>query len=197
MEAGSQTMHLPNVKYVPKHHNYSAHSILGMDSPPSLFEYNSGNQKTRSTPAREMDLAPRPHTEMGTQAHSVHLHGTPNFLEPPSHPHAQRPIHALTDQGESLCYVIERGNGEYTRLIPADMLPPLPQVPAREPRQEGMIVLPVVRNEGQLKAFLRLKVLHFSLATDGKDSTDSLSRITSRPMKWAMKEYRYVEQTLP
>lgn len=39
-------------------------------------------------------------------------------------------------------YCLDRGNGQFTRLIPADMLPPLNEVPAREETRGGMIVLP-------------------------------------------------------
>lgn len=39
-------------------------------------------------------------------------------------------------------YYLDRGNGKLTRLIPADMLPPLHDVPAKEEARPGMIVLP-------------------------------------------------------
>lgn len=42
-------------------------------------------------------------------------------------------------------YCFERGNGQYTRLIPADMLPPLQNIQALQQGREGMIVLPVPR----------------------------------------------------
>jgi hypothetical protein len=40
-------------------------------------------------------------------------------------------------------YCYARGDGTYTRLIPADMLPPLKEVPAVECNLTGMIVLPM------------------------------------------------------
>lgn len=43
---------------------------------------------------------------------------------------------------EPYAYCLDRGNGEYTRLIPADMLPELESVPRRQRGAEGMAVLP-------------------------------------------------------
>ncbi|KAJ2901465.1 hypothetical protein MKZ38_001806 [Zalerion maritima] len=42
-------------------------------------------------------------------------------------------------------YCYDRGNGNYTRLIPADMLPPLRDIPAQVQGHGGMVVLPVPR----------------------------------------------------
>lgn len=39
-------------------------------------------------------------------------------------------------------YILDRGNGVYTRLIPADLLPPLNEVPPVEVVQGNSIVLP-------------------------------------------------------
>lgn len=39
-------------------------------------------------------------------------------------------------------YCFDRGNGQYTRLIPADMLPPLVDIPALQQGCLGMTVLP-------------------------------------------------------
>ncbi|OTA70653.1 hypothetical protein K449DRAFT_442344 [Hypoxylon sp. EC38] len=39
-------------------------------------------------------------------------------------------------------YCYDRGNGQYTRLIPADMLPPLKDIPALQQNCSGMIALP-------------------------------------------------------
>lgn len=39
-------------------------------------------------------------------------------------------------------YCLDRGNGEFTRLIPADLLPALNEVPARETIPHGMVILP-------------------------------------------------------
>ncbi|KAI1136135.1 hypothetical protein F5Y05DRAFT_420267 [Hypoxylon sp. FL0543] len=45
----------------------------------------------------------------------------------------------------SYAYCYDRGNGQYTRLIPADMLPPLKDIPALQQSCSGMIVLPQPR----------------------------------------------------
>ncbi|KAI1204672.1 uncharacterized protein F4807DRAFT_324298 [Annulohypoxylon truncatum] len=42
-------------------------------------------------------------------------------------------------------YCFDRGNGQYTRLVPADMLPPLKDVPALQQGCAGMMVLPLPR----------------------------------------------------
>ncbi|PNY26241.1 Uncharacterized protein TCAP_03829 [Tolypocladium capitatum] len=39
-------------------------------------------------------------------------------------------------------YCLDRGNGQFTRLIPADVLPPLNEIPATEANRVGMVVLP-------------------------------------------------------
>ncbi|KAI1416091.1 hypothetical protein F5Y13DRAFT_206109 [Hypoxylon sp. FL1857] len=45
----------------------------------------------------------------------------------------------------SYAYCYDRGNGQYTRLIPADMLPLLKDIPALQQNCSGMIVLPQPR----------------------------------------------------
>ncbi|KAI5927438.1 hypothetical protein F4810DRAFT_722608 [Camillea tinctor] len=45
----------------------------------------------------------------------------------------------------SYAYCYDRGNGQYTRLIPADMLPPLRDVPALQQNCTNMIILPQPR----------------------------------------------------
>ncbi|KAI1473973.1 hypothetical protein F4774DRAFT_430359 [Daldinia eschscholtzii] len=45
----------------------------------------------------------------------------------------------------SYAYCYDRGNGQYTRLIPADMLPALKDIPPVQPSSAGMLVLPVPR----------------------------------------------------
>ncbi|KAK5987265.1 hypothetical protein PT974_11389 [Cladobotryum mycophilum] len=46
---------------------------------------------------------------------------------------------------DGFAYYLDRGNGQLTRLIPADVLPPLNEIPAREPEALGMVVLPPLR----------------------------------------------------
>ncbi|KAK6951411.1 hypothetical protein Daesc_007946 [Daldinia eschscholtzii] len=45
----------------------------------------------------------------------------------------------------SYAYCYDRGNGQYTRLIPADMLPALKDIPPVQSSSAGMLVLPVPR----------------------------------------------------
>ncbi|KAK3327299.1 hypothetical protein B0T19DRAFT_400184 [Cercophora scortea] len=51
-------------------------------------------------------------------------------------------------QHEFYAYCFDRGNGRYTRLIPADMLPALRDVPAFEMSPENMMIVPVPRGVG-------------------------------------------------
>lgn len=49
-----------------------------------------------------------------------------------------------------MAYCFDRGNGQYTRLVPVDILPfSLRDIPARVSSDEGMIVLPVPRMVGR------------------------------------------------
>ncbi|KAI5859733.1 hypothetical protein GGS23DRAFT_614750 [Durotheca rogersii] len=45
----------------------------------------------------------------------------------------------------SYAYCYDRGNGQYTRLIPADMLPALKEIPALQQGCAGMVVVPLPR----------------------------------------------------
>lgn len=49
------------------------------------------------------------------------------------------------DTSGFFAYCLDRGNGNYTRLIPADMLPPLVGIPAVQHGAESMVVLPAPR----------------------------------------------------
>ncbi|KAI0528281.1 hypothetical protein F5B22DRAFT_653351 [Xylaria bambusicola] len=50
-----------------------------------------------------------------------------------------------THLDSSFAYCYDRGNGQYTRLIPADMLPPLQNIPAIQQGYAGMLVVPQPR----------------------------------------------------
>lgn len=50
-------------------------------------------------------------------------------------------------------YCVDRGNGEYTMLIPADMLPPLNEVPARQTQPHGMVILPSFGQQASARPF--------------------------------------------
>lgn len=68
-------------------------------------------------------------------------------------------------------YCLDRGNGQYTRLIPADMLPPLVDIPALQQGCMGMTVLPCPtglapngRSSNLERVFLQVK-LHTIMTT--------------------------------
>lgn len=72
---------------------------------------------------------------------------------------------------EIYAYCFDRGNGQYTRLIPADMLPPLQDIPALQQGCVGMKVLPVPRglapngrssNSERVALQVRLRVASFA-----------------------------------
>lgn len=50
-----------------------------------------------------------------------------------------------TGVSDGYAYYLHRGDGQVTRLIPADVLPSLNEIPPRELEQRGMIVLPLPR----------------------------------------------------
>lgn len=52
-------------------------------------------------------------------------------------------LDAQLDSSFAYCY--DRGNGQYTRLIPADILPPLQNIPAVQHGYAGMVVVPQPR----------------------------------------------------
>lgn len=43
-------------------------------------------------------------------------------------------------------YYLDRGDGQFTKLIPADLLPPMSGIPPREEEHDGMIILPSLQN---------------------------------------------------
>lgn len=63
------------------------------------------------------------------------------------------------DPSGAVSYCLDRGNGQFTRLIPADLLPPLSDIPPRETKAEGMYVLPSLALEPDfMKRPIRIKV---------------------------------------
>ncbi|KAI1102104.1 hypothetical protein F4804DRAFT_334623 [Jackrogersella minutella] len=58
---------------------------------------------------------------------------------------ATTPSAPETSLDGNYAYCFDRGNGQYTRLVPVDMLPPLRDVPALQQGSAGMIVLPMPR----------------------------------------------------
>ncbi|KKY32419.1 putative c-x8-c-x5-c-x3-h type zinc finger protein [Diaporthe ampelina] len=64
------------------------------------------------------------------------------------HPQTGKII-ADSDMDRAMCYCYDRGGGQYTRLVPVDLLPvELSNIPRRVDTDEGMIVLPVPRQPG-------------------------------------------------
>ncbi|PTB38995.1 hypothetical protein M441DRAFT_146008 [Trichoderma asperellum CBS 433.97] len=55
------------------------------------------------------------------------------------------PVSWPSSVNDGYAYYLNRGDGQVTRLIPADVLPSLNEIPPREPEQRGMIVLPLPR----------------------------------------------------
>ncbi|RYP40052.1 hypothetical protein DL766_000076 [Monosporascus sp. MC13-8B] len=55
------------------------------------------------------------------------------------------PVFSDAQLDASYAYCFDRGNGQFTRLVPADMLPPLRDVPAVQQGCAGMLVLPLPR----------------------------------------------------
>ncbi|KAI0012330.1 hypothetical protein F4779DRAFT_634270 [Xylariaceae sp. FL0662B] len=91
------------------------------------FDATSGHHLQQQGPLRNTTYAvPRleqhPHSSMA---------GYPNIA-----------IFSDAQLDSSYAYCYDRGNGQYTRLIPADMLPPLRDIPALQQGCSSMIVLP-------------------------------------------------------
>lgn len=87
---------------------------LSWRSAPASADYREGGTLTNSTWG--IDAAPS--TDFGRERARLDLEG----------------IYA---------YCFDRGDGRYTRLVPADMLPPLAGVPTIQHGSEGMMVLPL------------------------------------------------------
>lgn len=78
----------------------------------------------------------------------------------------QGKIIADADMDQAMSYCYDRGNGQYTRLVPVDMLPiELSNIPRRVNTDDGMIVLPVPRQR----------------ATNGQPANNQLETTVSNP----------------
>ncbi|PHH83128.1 hypothetical protein CDD82_3421 [Ophiocordyceps australis] len=84
---------------------------------------------------------------------------------PPPPPHVQG-----SGGLDGYAYYLDRGNGQMTRLIPADVLPPLNEIPAREMRSLGMVVLPQLQTKSPGGGHQRA-----TLKKQGDASTNSLA----------------------
>ncbi|OTB06963.1 hypothetical protein M426DRAFT_91707 [Hypoxylon sp. CI-4A] len=67
----------------------------------------------------------------------------PAYNNPGASPQAMAAAEMHLDASYAYCY--DRGNGQYTRLIPADMLPALKDIPKLQQGKQGMLVLPQPR----------------------------------------------------
>lgn len=58
-------------------------------------------------------------------------------------------IIADSDMDRAMCYCYDRGGGQFTRLVPVDMLPvDLKNIPRLVSNDDGMIILPIPRQPG-------------------------------------------------
>lgn len=81
------------------------------------------------------------------------------------------------DMELAMAYCFDRGNGQYTRLVPIDILPfSLRDLPARMSSHEGMIVLPVPR---MVDPDVQPGNVHLSPFVSGSNVTVSSAAITS------------------
>ncbi|KAI1113577.1 hypothetical protein F5Y14DRAFT_462350 [Nemania sp. NC0429] len=94
-----------------------------------------------------------PHPRVVDQHQHQHQHRQPQQgvgvgagVGATSHPNLGGPIFDVTQLEESFAYCYDRGNGQYTRLIPADMLPALRDIPALQQSCAGMVVVPQPRS---------------------------------------------------
>ncbi|KAI8175586.1 Chromatin remodeling factor mit1 [Colletotrichum sp. SAR 10_75] len=145
------------------------HRYPGEMPPASFRRYQPQHHHQQQAPMRHMlaNAAPAPRSidapnwrmgmNMTTATAQVHGHyHTPSLTSGPEYmamgaPNAEH--QPATDQGQDVgvdtsgfyAYCLDRGNGNYTRLVPADTLPPLVGIPAVQHGAEGMLVLPSPR----------------------------------------------------
>ncbi|KAJ9156515.1 hypothetical protein NKR23_g1316 [Pleurostoma richardsiae] len=99
--------------------------------------------------------------------------------------HNMADIHITDHQmDEVYSYCVAREDGQFTRLVPVDMLPRISGIPPRSPDADGMIVLPTPRKvapHGQpsYSQSLQLATMTPPASPVGGSSTDIQSRIDS------------------
>ncbi|KAF4925312.1 Chromatin remodeling factor mit1 [Colletotrichum viniferum] len=145
------------------------HRYPGEMPPTSFRRYQPQHHHQQQAPMRHMlaNAAPAPRSidapswrmgmNMTTATAQVHGHyHTPSLTSGPEYMALGAPTaehQPATDQGQDVgvdtsgfyAYCLDRGNGNYTRLVPADTLPPLVGIPAVQHGAEGMLVLPSPR----------------------------------------------------
>jgi hypothetical protein len=92
--------------------------------------------------------------------------------EPPSPAQSQISNPWITQAATKYAYYLDRGNGFVTRLIPADVLPALNEIPSQEFRGSGMDILPplhgsppngVARTDSNVTVKVQTPLFHLSL----------------------------------
>jgi hypothetical protein len=119
--------------------NWRAHTnedvLLSQPQPHARNMYNifdaTATQHLQPQPSVRNAPYPSPRVDHRIQPQHPSITSYPNFG-------------AVSDNqlDSSFAYCYDRGNGQYTRLIPADMLPPLQNIPALQQSCSGMVVLP-------------------------------------------------------
>lgn len=113
----------------------------------------SSNWRAGDESARGNDLTPF-EASLGQHARHGSNVRQPSYLVPMMDPYQQHSIAAYPSPPHnnsdmqleaSYAYCYDRGNGQYTRLVPVDMLPPLKDIPAVQQSCSGMVVLPQPR----------------------------------------------------
>lgn len=102
---------------------------------------------------------------------------------------------------DGYAYYLNRGDGQVTRLIPADVLPSLNEIPPRELEQRGMIVLPLPRGTrpsgaADMNYAVTVKVSKFQFVTRREEEEEaetlSLRHLHATPLDGHRKSSRYV-----
>ncbi|KAI1308537.1 hypothetical protein F5Y03DRAFT_404858 [Xylaria venustula] len=135
----------PNIAAPPSHHrsltsaNWRTSAADDVTVPQPRLMYNPfdvagtshhlQNPPIRTTPFPNTRVDQRHHLQQGANV--------------TSYPNLGPSLDAQLDGSFAYCY--DRGNGQYTRLIPADMLPPLQNILAIQQGCAGMIVVPQPR----------------------------------------------------
>ncbi|KAI1778037.1 hypothetical protein F4818DRAFT_456044 [Hypoxylon cercidicola] len=112
----------------------------------------SANWRAADESARSNDLMPPFDASTGHPVRQGSSARQPSYFIPMMDQYQQHPIASYLpgmfsdmqlDASYAYCY--DRGNGQYTRLVPVDMLPPLKDIPALQQNCSGMMVLPQPR----------------------------------------------------
>ena len=130
----------------PQYHNALQGSVQGRQS--RLFDRNqqSFQQNLQNLQNQQIfgSAAPRSVVSPNWRAPPADANNwmpsTPNNYQLTSPPVSRGEVFDGKLAGYAYC--LDRGNGQYTRLVPADMLPALAEIPPRQTGPNGMVVLP-------------------------------------------------------